>query len=81
MKAPVKCQLTWCGRPSSSRGYCKLHALRLVRGTPLDKPIRTRGPSPRRQLLDEVADICDLWAGNYQSPEIYELANLFRRLQ
>ncbi len=80
-KWPSKCQLTWCGSPQSSHGYCKAHATRLRRGMDLAPEIKARGPNVRQQVLAEVAIICDYWAGNYASPEVAELAALFRRLK
>ncbi len=85
------CQLTFCNRAAKRTSpYCSAHQQRIDRGktgTALAKPFQKRGPrrridkTGRRELLDEVATICDFWANHYMSPEVREMAALFRRLE
>lgn len=57
------CAVAECGRPTQARGYCPAHYQRLLKGVPLDAPMRKR-----RERLDPCSiEECDTpsWARGF----------------
>ena len=80
---PEFCVHPGCGRSGAggARGFCKLHAMRQARGTPMDQPIRLRGRNPVEVFRDDVLCIVESFASTYNEPAVRDLAALLRRLE
>jgi hypothetical protein len=53
-----ECKQPECARPIRSRGYCRAHYLRLLRGKDMDAPVREPYAAPFDRFVDKV-DIAD----------------------
>lgn len=69
----MSCKVNGCEKPSSTKGLCKTHYGRLLRGKPLDAPVRPRSAdlASLHQYLSERSQPgqngCIDWTGSVRS--------------